>query len=341
MQVQYRQTKSGFECIHAPSIDLTSIQNSTINASRRSTGLNSSHHEGVRRSLTKKVSKLSLMRNKDKEPSVHENTKADNATLSSGTTDMSKSNSSSLNNLSSNAHTIREGQTMTNGNEPTSPTQGGDSPETPTKTKHLPPIPRDFAQQQRATSPAPPSSFKSGTLANAEAEPEAFDAIAANSLAVRFEINIVKVSCSRDFLSPRAFLTPNGGPSSSATRHPIPTRRRRRLAIPDARAAGPHRAQAMTDHSPLSSSHFLGLLHVRPSTTANVTLAGNGLQYIHVYQNTKCGLARSQSFRLQLKSFPFIQPLLLRLSLRFTQPPLMHKCSTSFTFLALSFSLRA
>ena len=76
MQVQYRETKSGFECIHAPSIDLSSVQTQN-NANSRRHGHGHAHHgssgsdgdggHGVRRSLTKKVSKLSFAALKGKE----------------------------------------------------------------------------------------------------------------------------------------------------------------------------------------------------------------------------------------------------------------------------------
>ena len=95
MQVQYREIKGGFECVHAPSIDLSSVQSNQLNNTRRSHqfGHTNSIHDGasMRRSLTKKASKLSFaLKGKEKEKdSVQESgsTKPDNATLSSATTE--------------------------------------------------------------------------------------------------------------------------------------------------------------------------------------------------------------------------------------------------------------
>lgn len=204
MQVQYREIKGGFECVHAPSIDLSSVQSSQLNNTRRSHqfGHTNSIHDGasMRRSLTKKASKLSFaLKGKEKEKdSVQESgsTKPDNATLSSATTetDMSKSNSSSLYNVSSNTHTIKgeavdpESVTVDNASVNTASAQ----PETPIKGKHLPPIPRDFASQPQKTAP-PPSAFPSSSFPTGGVDQDVFDAMGSNRLSVRFEINIVKV----------------------------------------------------------------------------------------------------------------------------------------------------
>ena len=72
MQVQYREIKGGFECVHAPSIDLSSVQSNQLNNTRRSHqfGHTNSIHDGasMRRSLTKKASKLSFaLKGKEKE----------------------------------------------------------------------------------------------------------------------------------------------------------------------------------------------------------------------------------------------------------------------------------
>ena len=76
MQVQYRETKVGFECIHAPSIDLTSVQSGQLGRqlsnSRRGHQSRGGGAEGagtgVRRSLKKKASKLGFgLKGKDKD----------------------------------------------------------------------------------------------------------------------------------------------------------------------------------------------------------------------------------------------------------------------------------
>lgn len=225
MQVQYRETKVGFECIHAPSIDLTTVQSGQLlSNSRRSHQFGLSAHAGgmteggaIRRSLTKKASKLSFaLKGKEKErdvtssptPAQDLRAEKDNATVNSAATDMSKSNSSSIYNVSSNAHTIKADNSAASANGTASGTGAPPPPSekdkenatisrSPSKTKNLPPIPRDFVpqqQQQRATSPVPPTSYPSGSFPTGEVDQDVFDAMGASRLSVRFEINIVKVS---------------------------------------------------------------------------------------------------------------------------------------------------
>lgn len=182
MQVQYRETHSGFECIHAPSIDLSSIQSGHLNSSRKS----QQTYEGpIRRSLTKKASKLSFaLKGKEKEK--------ESMTSNSITTDAttrSDSMGSSLYNVSSTAHTIKPENTA-NVNEAASnlPIENnkGTRPDSPgSKTKNLPPIPRDFASPP---SPSPANMFPTGEITD-----EVFEAIGSSTLCVRFEVNIVKV----------------------------------------------------------------------------------------------------------------------------------------------------
>lgn len=212
MQVQYRETKSGFECVHAPSIDLNSVPNGQLNNSRRSHQFGLSSHDGasVRRSLTRKASKLSFAlkgkdkdKEREKESKVDESikeSKADSATIGSTATGMSKSTSSSLYNVSSNTHTVRpetghEGNANEAGQQLDVPSSvnGGDGsrPSSPTAPKILPPIPRDFAASGQGTTP--PSQL---TLPTGPVDQSVFDAFSANALSVRFEINIVKVSLS-------------------------------------------------------------------------------------------------------------------------------------------------
>ncbi|KAI5118733.1 hypothetical protein M0805_000063 [Coniferiporia weirii] len=225
MQVQYRETKSGFECIHAPSIDLTSVQGGHLGNARRSHqfGLASLAHEGagtsVRRSLTRKASKLSFGlkgkekerdRDQEKDKESVQDGKMDNATLSSGATDMTKSISSSLYNVSSNAHTIRPetghehnyGNGNRSGNDDNaSPSDSTNTntnvnantlarPDASPKLKTLPPIPRDFAARP---APRAPSPLPQGTLPTGVVDQDVFESPVGGALSVRFEINIVKV----------------------------------------------------------------------------------------------------------------------------------------------------
>ncbi|KAH0835518.1 hypothetical protein J3R83DRAFT_9203 [Lanmaoa asiatica] len=118
MQVQYRETKSGFECIHIPSIDISSVpegaQSRPSNHRRR--GSSGSNETGkTRRSLVKKASKLSFgVKSRDresikeKEPELTTPEKELPTRPSAGTalSATPSSGSSSFFNVSSTAHTI-------------------------------------------------------------------------------------------------------------------------------------------------------------------------------------------------------------------------------------------
>jgi len=190
MQVQYRETKTGFECIHMPSIDLASIQAPRPSEHRhRKHGSDGSYEaETARRSLNKKTSKLSFVgrspksRERDSQPKDKElPSRPSGGTILTAT---ASSASSSFFHVSSNAHSATvearsDTPEATNGQPEETPSR---SP-TPAKGKILPPIPRDFA-----ASPQPMSALPTG-----EVNQDVFETIGANSLAVRFEINIVKV----------------------------------------------------------------------------------------------------------------------------------------------------
>ncbi|KAH9475260.1 Protein kinase kin1 [Psilocybe cubensis] len=219
MQVQYRETKGGFECIHLPSIDLSSVETSTIRgnshhqqASSTTSGDTSpSTPSNNRPSIARKVSKLSFGMKRDKgkdreqtESKDQEKSEKEKETSTtgrpSGATLMTtpSSGSSSFFNVSSN-HTVvaASGDIQTNG--VSTPNPGADSGVTPPPRSHspaisskdkgkvLPPIPHDFAPRpaspQRSPSPMP----------TGEIDRELFESMGNNSLSVRFEINIVKV----------------------------------------------------------------------------------------------------------------------------------------------------
>lgn len=206
MQVQYRETKGGFECIHLPSIDMSSVQDTPPTPSRghRKQGSSGSNDATAtpRRSIVKKTSKLSFgLGNRDRPKTEDKDKDKDKdkelPSRPSGTTTLAtspSSGSSSFFNVSSHPHTIlADGTRSTELNGATtvgSPTEEASSrPQSPAKTKILPPIPRDFASNTpRATSPAPPTPLPTG-----EVDRDIFETISANTLAVRFEINIVKV----------------------------------------------------------------------------------------------------------------------------------------------------
>lgn len=201
MQVQYREMKGGFECIHLPSIDLSSVRESPPlvrhgHQKRPSTGSNEAG-QGTARSLVKKASKLSFGklrekgRDKDKERDGSTDTKELPSRPSVGTTLTAtpSSGSSSFFNVSSHAHTVTAADTTrssdVNGAVPLSPGDDFTPQSTPSKPKILPPIPRN--------SVVTPTKEQI-TMPTGEVDKEMFEMMGANTLSVRFEINIVKVS---------------------------------------------------------------------------------------------------------------------------------------------------
>jgi serine/threonine protein kinase KIN1/2 len=213
MQVQYRETKNGFECIHLPSIDLASVE-----TPRQSHYQDVSGTASTSQTLTKKSSKMSFSRRgkerdreRDREPSSDTDGKERNSNSiaaprpSTGTnlTATASSGSSSFFNVNNHAPPTsatsdqqQQQQQQSNGNlevenqqQPRSQSPAASS----VKSKTLPPIPRDFVvggssgnAGMRSPSPMP--------LPTGEVDKELFESIGSNSLSVRFEINIVKVS---------------------------------------------------------------------------------------------------------------------------------------------------
>ena len=254
MQVQYRETKGGFECIHLPSIDLSSID-PTIKGHGHGQQTSSTSGETStvtpvpsRPSIVKKASKLSFGMKRDKgkerEPSMDKEKEKENTGRPSGATLMTtaSSGSSSFFNVSSN-HTVVAASpeiqpSMMNGLTPVSPTTeremlppGSPSPGVANKGKVLPPIPRDFGG--RATSPVPPRS--PSPMPTGEIDRELFESMGNNSLSVRFEINIVKVCFLKSILISRLFkFFLLSGALATASWYSVPTRKWRWLAIPNA-----------------------------------------------------------------------------------------------------------
>ena len=218
MQVQYRDMKGGFECIHLPSIDLNSVETST---NKESQHLQASSTSGdtssmipisnSRRSIVRKASKLSFTlkrdKGKEKDHSIDYNKDKDRETAGrpSEATVLTtpSSDSSSFINVASN-HTVVPSQ-----DKETMQTQANGSSVLPSvvdpistvlaspvnKAKVLPPIPRDFAAP---ASPLPvqsplPAQRSPSPLPTGEVDRDVFETMGNNSLSVRFEINIVKV----------------------------------------------------------------------------------------------------------------------------------------------------
>ncbi|KAK6977871.1 Non-specific serine/threonine protein kinase [Favolaschia claudopus] len=163
MQVQYREIKGGFECIHLPSIDVSSSHH------HQQASSSSGEPPNSRPSLVKKVSKLSFgirqNRSRDRDLSVDKEREREAQGRPSGVTLMTTPSSGSSSFFNVGAH------------------QPAARSPTSIKSKMLPPIPRDFA-----ASPTP--------LPTGEVDREVFESLGHNTLSVRFEINIVKVRVS-------------------------------------------------------------------------------------------------------------------------------------------------
>ncbi|KAJ6516868.1 hypothetical protein C8R47DRAFT_1313217 [Mycena vitilis] len=198
MQVQYRETKGGFECIHLPSIDMSSIERPTTPQRHHHQQTSSSSGETPmtptsRPSLAKKVSKLSfgIRRDRSRERDLSTDKEREAIGRPSGGTLMTTASSGSSSFFNVTAH-----QSVTEPKPTATPVANGVAPPpsqdvdvtppprtaspTSVKSKMLPPIPRDFAP-----SPTP--------LPTGEVDREVFESMGNNTLSVRFEINIVKV----------------------------------------------------------------------------------------------------------------------------------------------------
>ena len=218
MQVQYRETKTGFDCIHLPSIDISSLQDPqgtptpSPRKHRKQGSAGSGDSGGTTRRIVRKASKLSFgMGRKDKdrtgEASVNGSThkekekEKDLPGRPSGSGGgggpasfgaAQSSGSSSFFNVSVNTATPTP---HADDASATLQLHSDESPRrsnSPARSKNLPPIPRDFVgasgatpQQQQQQQLAPPTGEVN--------DREAFESVGQSTLSVRFEINIVKV----------------------------------------------------------------------------------------------------------------------------------------------------
>ena len=252
---------------------MSSVQNPPPSTpSRHAKGTGTEDTPQGRKSMVRKSSKLSFgLSNRDR-PTTADTVKVNGdkelPTRPLGTTTSPSSGSSSFFNVSSTAaHTVLADGTKSidlNGTTSTAtPAAAEELPQSsssPAKSKHLPPIPRDLPTAPRATSPT-----SLLPLPTSEVDKDVFDSMGANTLSVRFEINIVKVSLSKSIcIHVINLMVSFVGPMVTTTWHSIPQGRRRWLAVPNARASGSHRAKTMIMHesnvvflSSVISSRFL------------------------------------------------------------------------------------
>ncbi|KAI9459812.1 hypothetical protein F5148DRAFT_1150800 [Russula earlei] len=269
MQVQYRETKTGFDCIHLPSIDISSLQDPhgtstpTPRKHRKQSSTGSGNSGGTTRRIVRKASKLSFgMSRKDKDRgegnmngSPHKERDKDkdkdkelpgrpsvggvggNGGPMFGATPIS--GSSSFFNVSSNTPTVHADDNVSATlNAEESPRRS----HSPARGKNLPPIPRDFGAT--ATQPQEQEQEQLHRLlvspppAGEVIDREVFESVGQSTLSVGFEVNIVKAR-----IPPPLQWT---SPVVAITRHPIPPRERRWMAVPDARDASSDGAEALT-----------------------------------------------------------------------------------------------
>ncbi|KAI9507059.1 hypothetical protein F5148DRAFT_1276345 [Russula earlei] len=220
MQVQYRETKTGFDCIHLPSIDISSLQDPhgtstpTPRKHRKQSSTGSGDSGGTTRRIVRKASKLSFgMSRKDKDRgegsmngSPHKERDKDKDKELPGRPSVGgvggnggpmfgatpSSGSSSFFNVSSNTPTVHADDNVSATlNAEESPRRS----HSPVRGKNLPPIPRDFGatatqpqeQQQQQPHQLPVSPPPAGEVIDREV----FESVGQSTLSVRFEVNIV------------------------------------------------------------------------------------------------------------------------------------------------------
>ncbi|KAG9083342.1 serine/threonine-protein kinase KIN2 [Ceratobasidium sp. 370] len=192
MQVQYREIRGGFECIHVPSIDLTSV----VSAEHANA---SGGESAPRRSVVRKGSRLSFGKKGPPAPVEKLNERLGEKEKEEPTGEKEKDGKEKEKekmpaSRSSLSFAGVKGQVPDKDSGRTTPTPtptanatgvAPGSPSSPGRTKFLPPIPRDFGAQGAGTG--------AGEKVAPDAAEDVFENGTTNELCVRFEISIVKV----------------------------------------------------------------------------------------------------------------------------------------------------
>ena len=188
-----------------PSIDVSAVNSDgqPRRSQHRKQSSAGSHETEAKKSVTRKSSKLSFgMKNKERpKDSDRESKEKELPSRPSGGTVLSMTPSSASSSFfhvptstTHTAHTIEPTRSGTIEAHPDS--EEPPRSHSPGSTKILPPIPRDFA---------PTSNPQGPPLPTGEVNQDVFESIGSHSLAVRFEINIVK-ACHISGLSTAARL---------------------------------------------------------------------------------------------------------------------------------------
>ncbi|KAG9122939.1 serine/threonine-protein kinase KIN2 [Ceratobasidium sp. 392] len=173
MQVQHREIRGGFECIHMPSIDLSSIVSPGDGGEPRRSVV----RKGSRLSFGKKgppAATLGVGGEKEKEKEEVKEGEKDGKEKEKEKVPTSRSSLSFAGVKAQDAAKDSGRTTPTPTSAPAVPAPGS-----PGRTKFLPPIPRDFGAQ--------------GGAGGENATEDVFENGTTNELCVRFEISIVKV----------------------------------------------------------------------------------------------------------------------------------------------------
>lgn len=194
MQVQHREIRGGFECIHVPSIDLASIVSAE----------NGDKEDLPRRSVVRKGSRLSFGKKGD--PRAVEKTEEKDKVKAEGKDKAEEKDVPTSRSSLSFAGGLK-GQPEPGRTTPTpapraeTPTGAGTGTATPTpaspqRTKFLPPIPRDFGtggEKSAGVGGERATGTEKGTNVASDIAEDIFENGTANEFCVRFEISIVKV----------------------------------------------------------------------------------------------------------------------------------------------------
>ena len=261
IQVQYRETKTGFDCIYLPSIEIPPVQDpgwtiatpSPPRKHRKRGSAVSGDSGGTAKQIVRKALKLPFgMGRKDKDrgggeasvdgstPKEKEKDLPDRASGSGGSPPFSVawgSSSSSFFIVSSNTATPHADDASATLHLDDSSRRS----HSPARIKNLSPTPRDFdaggavASQQHEVLP---------TTEGEVDDREVFVDVRRNTVSVRFEINLVKVSFVNFVQDPDMILysiSPffSSGSMVAVTRYPISSCGRRWMAVPDACATSP------------------------------------------------------------------------------------------------------
>jgi serine/threonine protein kinase KIN1/2 len=172
MQVQYRPTRGGFECLHLPSIEVSAAQGTSTDGANN-------QKIGPVATLRKKTSKLSFGKRRERDTDTASEGKDSGVPPRSPPSPLPASVKQSINRTNSSFFSLNSGTRNAILDPDTIGADHSDTEKVLAATPHtkgLPELPRS------------PNAFITGEVTD-----EVFEATGANERSVRFEVNIVKV----------------------------------------------------------------------------------------------------------------------------------------------------